>query len=505
MAGNSPLARLAAMKALPLCTFAPSKNIVSGEEKFRQWLNSWTIIRTLWGGNRTGKTETGGFLFVCLLLGESLGKYLPYMTPEGQEVANRCIELGSRNGWAASVSYGLQPEGSQQKIMRYLPEAEIKQISYLRKSENIISKINLKNGKVCTFKSYEAGRQDFQAAGVGVVWCDEEPPKDIWQEIGLRQEAGLTLYRILTMTPVNGMTWAYFDLYLSPSTNITQSTVGWDDNQHLTAEQKEQMSEGLSDEELEMLRQGRFVKRQGLVYKILDPQIHAVPGDWEPDPLRHKIYRSMDFGFAMDHPFVNLWWAIDTDGSAVIYDELFLRESPMEDTTRKVLEQTQPYHVRGSWGDSARPDWIDYMTRHGLPVQLALKDVELGISKVTEWLTPHSLTGIPRLRISKRCTGLWEQLEQYAYPKKGQDTDRGKKLPEKKDDDGPDALRYFIASFTDSRRNSAGEDARVYGQGDSVTGYGARLGGAINVTGVRSGYVSKKDMPYRLAKDPYMD
>ena len=495
---TSALSRLAAAKKLPLCSFRPSKNITTGEEKFRGWLNSWTTTRALWGGNRIGKTETAGFLFTCLCLGETLEKYLPYMTIEGKEVASRCIELGSRNGWSASVSYGLQPEGSQQKILRYLPPTEIKTIAYLRKAENIISQITLKNGKKISFKSYEAGREDFQAAGVGVVWCDEEPPKDIWQEIGLRQEAGVTLYRILSMTPVNGRTWAYYDLYLSTSPNVSQITVGWDDNEHLGTEQKAQMSEGLSPEELEMRRDGRFVMRQGLVYGILDPAINSVPGDWAPDPNRHRIYRSMDFGFAIDHPFVCLWAAVDTDGSMTIFDELYLRETGQEETVSKVLEMTQPYQVRGSWGDSARPDWIDYMNTHGIPTQMALKDKELGITKVTQWLTPHSITGLPRLRISKRCQYLWEQLEQYAYPKKAQDADRGRREPEKKNDDGPDTLRYLVASISESSRNGQ-EDPLLYQRGDNVTGYGGRLGVSRKAEASK-GYVSKASSSYRIVR-----
>ena len=493
------LKRLAKYKAMPLCSFMPSTNVHTGEKKFLRWLVSWTIIRALWGGNRTGKTETGGFLFTCLCLGESLTPYLPYMTAEARVVAEECIRKGSRNGWAASVSYGLQPFGNQEKILRYLPKEEIAAVAYLRRAENIISQITLKNGRTINFKSYEQGREDFQAAGVGVVWCDEEPPKDIWQEIGLRQEAGVTLYRILTMTPVQGMTWAYRDIHLSKSLNITQETVGWDDNQYLTEEQKLEMAEGLSLDELEMRRLGKFVKKEGRVYKLFDLSLHTVPADFEPEIGRHVIYRAMDFGFAMDHPFVCLFIAMDTDGDCVIYDELYLRETGQEDTVSAILGKTKPFKARGSWGDSARPDWIDYLSKHGVPTQKSIKDVELGIAKVTEWLTPHSQTGKPRLKISMRCTELLDQLNNYVYPKKQNLEDNGRRLPEKQFDDGPDALRYFVMTYGDNT-GTVGE-ARIYGHGDSVTGYGSRL--STNREEVTFGYKSKGSESYRISSKNY--
>ena len=101
-------------------------------------------------------------------------------------------------------------------------------------------------------------------------------------------------------------------------------------------------------------------------------------------------------------------------------------------------------------------------------------------------------TGARRLRISRRCSELIRQLESYSYPKKVRETDRGKRDPEKKDDDGPDALRYLAASY--SAGISKSSEAIVYGRGDEVTGYGGKL------TRTRSkdaptGYISKQDSP----------
>lgn len=436
------LAQYGRFKNLPLCKYEPNN------DKFYTWHLNDRTIRAIFGGNRTGKTEAGGFEDVCAVLGSSIEKYIPYMRPQAQELARKWVNNGG-SGWVASVSYKLQPDGVQEKIMRYLPEEEIKSISYLSKVENIISQINLKNGNNISFKSYEQGSKDFQSAGKKWIHFDEEPPKDIWKECSVRTTAGITLYRWLTMTPVQGMTWVFDEIYLNKMNNpdIFKIQVGWDDNPHLTQEQIRQMSAGLNEDELQVRREGKFVKRQGLVYKLFNQTTHTVPYNWEPETNRYTFYRSFDFGFAQDHPFVALFFAVDTDGTVYCYDEIYLRETGQEETINRIKEKSQPFSFRTSWGDSARPDWIDYFNKNGIYTELANKDKIAGISKVTEFFTVHPVSKKPRLFISERCKELIEELEKYAYPKADSEG-YGKQEPEKKWDNGPDSLRYFLFTFT---------------------------------------------------------
>jgi phage terminase large subunit-like protein len=99
--------------------------------------------------------------------------------------------------------------------MSYIPEHRIKDRIWLRKG--ILREVILDIGTKVTFKSYEQGREKAQGAGKVLVWFDEEPPKDIYEECFVRQEAGTTLNIILTMTPIKGMTWVYDDIYLNTS------------------------------------------------------------------------------------------------------------------------------------------------------------------------------------------------------------------------------------------------------------------------------------------------
>jgi phage terminase large subunit-like protein len=166
--------------------------------------------------------------------------------------------------WAACPSYDVQEHTTQKKLLTYLPPKEIDRIEYIR--GKIIKKILLKNGVTIQFKSYEQGREKFQGAGVRLIWFDEEPPKDIWEESFVRVEAGQQLDVILTMTAVKGMTWVYDTIYLDTANpDLFVSEAGWDDNPYLTEDQKNQMSRGLSENAIKVRREGKFVKRVGLV------------------------------------------------------------------------------------------------------------------------------------------------------------------------------------------------------------------------------------------------
>lgn len=54
------------------------------------------------------------------------------------------------------------------------------------------------------FKSYDQGRKKFQGTAKHVVWCDEEPPSDVYDECLLRLMTTQGLM-ICTFTPLEGL------------------------------------------------------------------------------------------------------------------------------------------------------------------------------------------------------------------------------------------------------------------------------------------------------------
>lgn len=263
------------------------------------------MLRCLFWGNRCGKTEWGAMEAARVLLGRH-----PFI-PQGEI-------------WSGCPSYDAQEETTQKKLLTYLPKDRILDISYLRK--NIIKTIFVRadDGRATklTFKSYEQGREKFQGAGKVLIWFDEEPPKDIYDECFVRQDAGQVLFINMTMTPIKGMTWVYNNIYLNTSSpDIFVSKAGWKDNPYLTKEQIDLMSRNLTEAALKVRRDGDFVKMTGLVCSWFDRTIHVI--DMKDKVPPGDTYLGMDFGFSA--PTAGLYVRIDREFNLWIFDGFYRR------------------------------------------------------------------------------------------------------------------------------------------------------------------------------------
>jgi phage terminase large subunit-like protein len=281
-------------------------------------------IRSLFWGNRVGKTEWGAQETARYVLGEH-----PY----------RKINLPIET-WCSCPSYDQQKETTQKKLQTYLPTHRIADITYVKK--NTWGEVVLDNGSKISFKSYEQGREKFQGVGKRLIWFDEEPPHDIWEECFVRSEAGIPLDIILTMTAIKGMTWVYDELYLNTANpDLFVSTAGWDDNPFLTEKQKEQMARGLSPEALKVRKEGKFVRRVGMVAPWWDRSIHL--GEIIPDPY-WQIGASMDFGFS--HPAAFELIGADYDDNLNIFDGFYGTEMTTPTIGKKIVELFEKHHLQ---------------------------------------------------------------------------------------------------------------------------------------------------------------
>lgn len=361
-------------------------------------------IRVLFWGNRVGKTEWGAMEAAKTLLGRH-----PFI-PQGEI-------------WSACPSYDEQEETTQKKLLTYLPESRIIDRTYVRK--NIIKTMFIRadDGRVTkiTFKSYEQGREKFQGAGKVLIWFDEEPPKDIYDECFVRQEAGMKLFINMTMTPVKGMTWVYDNIYLNTSSpDIFVSKAGWKDNPFLLPEQIALMSRNLTASALKVRRDGDFVKMVGLVCAWFNRQTHVIdmkdclpPGD---------TYFAIDFGFSA--PCAGLYVRIDHDFNFWIFDGFYRRgmTNPDIQTVLKLKETG----IRGRVtriGDSAQASDIKQLTDAGLDMVGITKTP--GDSKKTwdEWRAQKMEqygklqldSGKPKIFISNNLVELDENGKEFNF------------------------------------------------------------------------------------------
>lgn len=342
------------------------------------------VIRLLLWGNRVGKTEWGAMEVAKMVLGEH-----PFMKPG--EV------------WSFCPSFDEQKDTTQEKLLRYLPAHRILDRIWLRKG--ILKEITLDTGAKITFKSYEQGREKAQGAGKALIWFDEEPPKDIFDECFVRQKAGTKLRIIMTMTPIKGMTWVYDDIYMKTnSPDIFVSRAGWKDNPFLSEEQIRIMSQHLNEAALKVRRDGDFTKQVGLVCSWFDRTKHLVDIKELPDG---DTYFSLDFGFS--NPAAGIWIRIDRSFNFWIFDGFYRKHLTNPDI--KKLIRMKEVGITGRIiriGDSAQASDIKQLNDVGIAITGIKKASGTSLENWDEWRARlmeeqgkvQELTGKPKIFIS---------------------------------------------------------------------------------------------------------
>ncbi|MEG1510237.1 MAG: terminase family protein, partial [Clostridia bacterium] len=236
--------------------------------------------RWVFGGNRSGKTECGAVEALWLARGIH-----PY------KINKKDVE-----GWIVSVSYEVQREVAQAKILNYLNPNWIVDIVMQEGKKasakyGVIDCIVIKNvfgglSKIC-FKSCDQGREKFQGASLDFVWFDEEPPFDIYEECAMRvlDKKGEIFG---TMTPLKGLTWVYDTIFLNKKCNseIWHIAMEWADNPYLDKEEINLLASSMSEESLQSRRFGNFTSSSCLVYGEFEQSKHvidpfAVPNEWK--------------------------------------------------------------------------------------------------------------------------------------------------------------------------------------------------------------------------------
>jgi phage terminase large subunit-like protein len=360
------------------------------------------LIRALFWGNRVGKTEWGAQEVAKVALGE-----------------HEWIRPGEI--WSFCPSFDEQKDTTQLKLLRYLPESKIKDRTWLRKGILKELVIDAGNGRISkiTFKSYEQGREKAQGAGKVLIWFDEEPPKDIFDECSVRQEAGVTLFMILTMTPVKGMTWVYNEIYLNTSNpDLFVSEATWNDNPFLTEEQKAQMRRRLTKQALLVREQGKFVKQVGLVCSWFNRSVHVV--DIAELPPGDTLF-GLDFGFS--NPSAGLYVRIDREFNWWIFDGFYRRGLTNPDIQALIRLKEQGLGRVIRIGDSAQASDIKQLNDAGITIEGIEKEPGTNKENWDEWRARlmeeqgriQEATGKPKLFISSKLVELDEEGNEFNF------------------------------------------------------------------------------------------
>ena len=289
-------------------------------------------------------------------------------------------------------------------------------------------------------------------------WIDEahEVPEDTFLMLEGRLRGHVGPQRGWITSNPNGRDWMWKHfvdqsmLDKSVLKDFNGTVARSDDNfKHLPEGYIERLRASYPEEWVKRYLDSSFDTFEGQIYPefgaahVIEP--YHIPEDW-------PRYRFMDIGFA--NPTVVLWCAMDMDGRLVIYNEYYRSGAdPTEHWNAiKGFDGGAPWMsiLDPAADQSTAGAKISVMRQYlelGMRVKAANNAVWPGIMAVKQRLMPAT-DGEPRLFVFNTCKRLMAEMQSYCWEKNARpDEQNNKEQPKKKDDHGPDALRYGCMHF----------------------------------------------------------
>lgn len=411
--------------------------------------------RIIIGGNRAGKTVAGSCESIWRLQGTH-----PYQRVKPPPVYGR--------GSAVDIEQGLKkimlPE-----LARWLPPSALKNGSWEDSYDKQGRLLTLANGSQMDFLTYEMDAEKHAGTSRDFLWFDEEPPEHIFNEDLLRT-VDVRGKWWLTMTPVLGMTWLYYSYYEPIVINNVENSIvelfqaPTEDNPYLPEGAIDVVLDGMSDEEKQARKYGKFMAASGLIYPEFHPGIHCVQ-PFDPSNITHPIVCAMDHG--LRNPTAWLWSYVDGEGRIVVFHEHYETEKTIVNHATDVriyeglhkLGHKISYRVgdpsianRIATGGSVQSEYAD----NDVFIGLGNNDVAYGINRTRRMFQSQGIL------IAKDCVNLIRELHGYRWDtyanSRAASTKQPKDTPRKYKDHAVDALRYLVCSRPEMEfRGIAGE------------------------------------------------
>lgn len=380
--------------------------------------------------NRIGKSELGAYITSCHLTGE-YPEWWPgkvFTKPTSVIAAGETGTL-VRDSLQEKLLGSINDIGSgiirKKDIISHRPRAGI---------PNAIDTVLVahKNGgqSLLQFQSYDQGREKFQATARHLIWCDEEPPLEVYIEMLLRTMTtdGLVLS---TFTPLKGVSTTV--MYLQSQAREDKAkviTATWDDAPHLTEQQKNDLFDALPPHQRDARSKGVPSLGAGAIYPIPEDQFVIPPFEL---PKHYKHAYGLDVGW---NNTAACWGAIDPD-TDVCYVYSDYKKGQAEAPIHAAAIKARGDWIMGAIDPASRgrtqndgTQLIQLYRQQGLEIVEADNGVESGIFDVYERLC----TG--RLKVFNTCAGLIEEFRLYRRDEKGKVV--------KDNDHIMDAMRYLI-------------------------------------------------------------
>lgn len=210
------------------------------------------------------------------------------------------------------------------------------------------------------------------------------------------------------------------------------------DNPFLPHEEIDKIKSEMTEDRAAQEIYAEFRKKEGLVYKEFNRQLHLYDSQNINDGPGDVMYTiaGVDFGFT--HPTAVPTIKKDYGGTYWITDEWFFSGKTEDEVTEYVASQK----FAKVYPDPENASAIESLKKRGVNVRSVIKgkgSVLSGIQAVRELLKQN------RLRINKKCINTIEAFEKYSYREtKGDETPN--EIPDHAFSDMLDAIRYALVS-----------------------------------------------------------
>lgn len=252
--------------------------------------------RALIAGNRTGKSDAGGYELTLHLTGEYpdwwIGKRFerPIQAWAAgntnttvrdilqSKLLGRLTRVKGDDDLVTGLGTGMIPGAN---ILSTRPRSGIPdaiEIVYVKHSSGGTSQLHL--------KSYEQGREAFEGTEKDVIWLDEECPEDIYTECLIRTMTTNGIV-FLTFTPLSGLTQVVMKFL--PGGKVPPEgfgvvddsrfvvTASWDEVPHLTEEAKKALWASIPPYQREARRKGIPQLGSGAIYPVPEADVSVTP------------------------------------------------------------------------------------------------------------------------------------------------------------------------------------------------------------------------------------
>lgn len=395
------------------------------------------------GGNRSGKTTGGINEDIWWLRGQH-----PYRKVPEPPVLGRVTTVDFKNGANKIIIPNLK---------QWVPPSLLINGSWEDSWDGQKHILTLANDSELEIMSYDQELDKFAGVPRHFTHFDEEPPKDIYKECLARLvDYGGSWW--MTMTPVEGMTWTFDEIYepsvLGENRLIDVVQVDVHENIYLNKEAIEDLLEGYDEDEQAIRGTGKYIAISGLVFKHYDPEVHVIEQVVPPANWTHYI--SLDAGY--NNPTAVLWHAVSPQGEVITYDEHYRAEWTVQQHAEFIHEREKFY--REQYGiipflRIADPAITQRSAVTGLSIQIeysqlglnfalgAKRDVNAGLDKMNNYLRMRKWS------ITDNCPNLQREMRRYRRAQyataKLREQNNKKEEPQKKDDHAIDSARYFYS------------------------------------------------------------